>query len=125
MEYFLSNEKLLVEKAKYLSTQAREPVIHYEHKDLGYNYRMSNILASIGRGQLESIDDKVKRRRNIFKLYHETMSHIDGLSFMPEANYGISNRWLTCLTVDPKKLGKTRDDIINVLENENIESRPV
>ena len=121
----LSDNENLVKKAKYLSTQAREPVLHYEHKELGYNYRMSNILASIGRGQLEQIDSKVNKRREVFNYYEESLKSIDGLDFMPEANYGRSNRWLTCLTVDKQKTQNDRNSIIKALEIESIEARPV
>jgi len=121
----LSDNEEYVKKARFLSTQAREPEIHYEHKELGYNYRMSNLLAAIGRGQLQVIDDRVKARRSIFYRYFNALSAIEGIDFMPEASYGRSNRWLTTLTVDPKKTGINRTQIINALEKENIEARPV
>jgi pyridoxal phosphate-dependent aminotransferase EpsN len=108
-----------------LATQAREPEIHYEHKELGYNYRMSNLLAAVGRGQLEVIDDRVSKRRSIFNRYENALSHIDGFTFMQEADYGQSNRWLTTLTVDENIADISRTQIIDALEKENIESRPV
>ena len=121
----LSDDEELVKKARFLATQAREPEIHYEHKELGYNYRLSNLLAAVGRGQLRVLDDRVKMRRLIFKRYYNRLSAIEGIVFMPEATYGHSNRWLTTLTVDPKKTRANRNRIIQVLEKENIEARPL
>ena len=121
----LSNNEEYISKAKFLASQAREPELHYEHKELGYNYRLSNLLAAIGRGQLELIEDRVKTRRSIFNRYEKELSHISGFEFMKEADYGTSNRWLTTLTVDEKISGISRNHIIDKLEKENIESRPV
>ena len=121
----ISNNKEIVKKARFLATQAREPELHYEHKELGYNYRMSNLLAAVGRGQLEVIDNRVSTRRSIFNKYEKALSNIDGFKFMQEAEYGRSNRWLTTLTVDAKVSKVSTTQIINALEKENIESRPV
>lgn len=121
----VSNNEDYIKKARFLASQAREPEIHYEHKELGYNYRMSNLLAAVGRGQLQVIEERVKARREIFERYFEALSGIEGIKFMPEAPYGKTNRWLTTLTVDPQKTGVTRTQIINALEKENIEARPV
>ena len=121
----VSTNEDYVKKARFLSTQAREQVLHYEHKELGYNYRMSNLLAAVGRGQLEVLNDRVSKRKFIFNQYEKVLSHLDGLKFMKEANYGESNRWLTALTVDEKVTGISRNQIIDFLEKENIESRPV
>ena len=121
----VSNNKDYVKKARFLSTQAREHTIHYEHKELGYNYRMSNLTAAIGRGQLEVLDKRILSRRTIFNRYEKALSNIHGFNFMQEAGYGLSNRWLTALTVDEKITGISRNQIIEVLEKENIESRPV
>ena len=121
----VSNNKDYVKKARFLSTQAREHTIHYEHKELGYNYRMSNLLAAVGQGQLEEIDNRVAKRRYIFNQYEKALSNLDGFTFMQEADYGKSNRWLTTLTIDEKIAGISRTQIINALEKENIESRPV
>jgi len=121
----VSNNEEFVTKARFLATQAREPDLHYEHKELGYNYRLSNLLAAVGRGQLEVIDDRVSKRRSIFNQYKKALSHVDGFTFMQEADYGKSNRWLTTLTVDEKSTGISRTHIIDTLEKENIESRPV
>ena len=121
----LSDYEDYIKKARFLATQAREPEIHYEHKELGYNYRLSNLLAAVGRGQLQVLDDRVKARRSIFDRYFNALSAIAGIDFMPEANYGRSNRWLTTLTIDPEKTGVNRTRIIQALEKENIEARPV
>ena len=121
----LSAEESLVKKARFLATQAREPEIHYEHRELGYNYRMSNLLAAVGRGQLQVLDERVEARREIFKRYFDTLSEIKGIEFMPEAKYSGSTRWLTTLTVDQNVTGVNRTQIIQALEKENIEARPV
>ena len=121
----LSNNPVYIKNARFLATQAREPAIHYEHKELGYNYRMSNLLAAVGRGQLRVIDDRVASRRKIFDRYVEELGYMEGVEFMPEAGYGKSNRWLTTLTIDPTKTGVDRTQIIQALEKENIEARPV
>ncbi len=121
----VSSNEDYVKKARFLATQAREPVLHYEHKELGYNYRMSNLLAAVGRGQLEVLDERVAKRNFIFNRYEKALSHVDGLNFMEEANYGKSNRWLTALTVDKEVVGISRSKIIDFLGKESIESRPV
>jgi len=121
----VSNDEKFVEQARFLSTQAREPKIHYEHKELGYNYRMSNLLAAVGRGQLAVLDERVRSKREIFSTYKSALEHIEGFKFMPEASYGISNRWLTTLTINEDAAGFNRDEVIKKLEKENIESRPV
>ena len=121
----VSNNEEFVTKARFLATQAREPDLHYEHKELGYNYRMSNLLAAVGRGQLQNIDHYVSKRRDIYKKYYDALSPVAGIEFMQEAEYGKSNRWLTTLTVDEKVTGISRTQIIDALEKENIESRPV
>jgi len=121
----VSDNEDYIKKARFLATQSREPELHYEHKELGYNYRMSNLLAAVGCGQLQVLDDRVRARRAIFNRYYQALSHIAGLTFMPEAPYGKSNRWLTTLTIDPQVTGVTRTQIISALEKENIESRPV
>ena len=121
----VSNNEDVVKKARFLATQAREPEIHYEHKELGYNYRMSNLLAAVGRGQLQVLDERVQTKRKIFQRYFDALVEIDGIEFMPEAPNSRSNRWLTTLTVDSKKVGINHTQIIDALEKENIESRPV
>lgn len=112
-------------KARFWATQARDPARHYQHSEIGYNYRMSNILAGVGRGQLHVLEERVKSRRAIFNRYYEALSDIEGIQFMPEAPYGKHNRWLTTLTIDPDITGVTVNQLIDQLEKENIESRPV
>ncbi len=119
-----SNEKY-VSKARFLSMQAREPVLHYEHKELGFNYRMSNLLAAVGRGQLLKLDSFVKSRRKIFRRYYKGLKNIKGIDFLFETNNSTSNRWLTTLIINENSFGVCRDNIINALEKENIESRPI
>jgi dTDP-4-amino-4,6-dideoxygalactose transaminase len=120
-----SRDKAIIEQARYLSQQARQPLPHYEHVELGHNYRMSNIVAAIGRGQLRFLTDRVLRKREIFDHYRETLGGLPGISFMPEADYGRSNRWLTVILVDPDEFGADREQLRLALETENIESRPV
>src|SRR5699024_1889929 len=107
------------------ATQARDPAIHYQHSEVGYNYRMSNIVAGIGRGQLEVLDERVEQRRKIYKRYEDALGSIPGIKFQPELEGTYSNRWLTALTINPEKAGVTRTEIIERLEEENIEARPV
>ena len=121
----LSDEEPLVRKARFLATQARESAAHYEHREIGFNYRMSNVLAAIGRGQLRVLTGRVEARRRNFRLYVEALGDLPGVSFMPEAPYGTANRWLTCVLIDPKFFGATREDVRLALERENIESRPL
>jgi dTDP-4-amino-4,6-dideoxygalactose transaminase len=122
---FVSKRRDLVERARYLSTQAREPFPHYEHVEVGYNYRMSNLLAAVGRGQLHSLDERIARRRENTRFYQDILGALPGLMFMPEATYGTTNGWLTCLTIDPSIFGASREDVRLNLETMNIESRPV
>ena len=112
-------------RAKFLATQARENFPYYEHCEVGYNYRMSNIVAAIGRGQLATIEDRVHKRRAIFDCYVRELGGLPGLVFMPEPAWGRSNRWLTCLVIDPLRAGATNEAIRAALEKENIESRPL
>ena len=121
----VSNDEKFVEQARFLSTQAREPVIHYEHKELGYNYRMSNLLAAVGRGQLAVLDERVKSKQEIFSRYKSAIGDIEGIEFMPMANYGKSNCWLTTLLIHEDIAGFNRDTVISALEKEDIESRPI
>ncbi|MGY4688472.1 DegT/DnrJ/EryC1/StrS family aminotransferase [Salibacterium sp. K-3] len=120
-----SNDEAMIQKARFLSTQARDPALHYQHSEVGFNYRMSNIVAGIGRAQLEAIDLRVQQRRNVFTRYQEALGEIDGIDFMPELPGTHSNRWLTALTVDPDKTGIDRTAIIQALAEDNIEARPV
>jgi dTDP-4-amino-4,6-dideoxygalactose transaminase len=111
-------------RGKFLATQAREPTPWYEHRAIGFNYRMSNILAAIGRGQLKNIVERVERRRAIFNRYAELLAPVPGLSFTADPPWSRSNRWLTCIRVSPHS-GVTPEDIRLALEGENIESRPL
>jgi dTDP-4-amino-4,6-dideoxygalactose transaminase len=121
----VSHRRDIVERARHLATQAREPAPHYEHKDVGYNYRMSNLLAAVGRGQLASLPAKLQRRREVNQLYRAAFAETPGIEFMPEADYGRSNMWLTCVTIEPSLFGADREDVRLHLESANIEARPV
>ena len=121
----LSQDKKLVEKAKFLATQARDRAPHYQHSEIGYNYRMSNILAAIGRGQLGVLDERVEQARRIFDYYEGRLGKIPGIGFMPEPEWSRGNRWLTCITIEPEKFGGTREDVRMYLEKHNVESRPL
>lgn len=121
----VSDDEALIERARHLATQARDPAPHYQHSTIGYNYRMSNLLAAVGRGQLQSLEERVVARRKVFERYVAGLGDLPGISFMPEAPYGRCTRWLTCLTFEPREFGATREDVRLALEAENIESRPV
>jgi pyridoxal phosphate-dependent aminotransferase EpsN len=121
----VSDDSELIDHARKLATQARDPAPHYQHSEIGYNYRMSNVLAGIGRGQLRVLDERVQRKRAIFELYRQALGDLPGIEFMPEAPWGRHSRWLTTLTVDPQQFGATREDIRLALEAENIEARPL
>ncbi|ASN04234.1 aminotransferase class I/II-fold pyridoxal phosphate-dependent enzyme [Virgibacillus necropolis] len=121
----VSNDKEALKKSRFLATQARDAAVHYQHSEIGYNYRMSNIVAGIGRAQLEVLDDRVAKRRAIFEKYREAFADQPGFDFMPELEGTKSNRWLTALTVDPEQAGISREEIIEALNNKNIEARPV
>jgi len=120
-----SDDKTLIDQARFLSQQARDPAPHYEHSTIGYNYRMSNIVAAIGRGQLRVLDDRVESKRRIFAYYQEKLGNVSGIKFMPEAPYGISNRWLTVILITPEEFGADRETVRIALESKNIEARPV
>ncbi len=115
----------LVEHARKLSTQARDPAPHYQHTEIGFNYRLSNLLAALGRAQLESLPARVAARRRLNTRYQGLFADTPGISFMPEAGWGEGNRWLTCIVVDPEVFGADREAIRLALEAEDIESRPV
>jgi dTDP-4-amino-4,6-dideoxygalactose transaminase len=121
----VSNSSPLIEKAAKLATQSRDPAPHYEHSELGYNYRMSNVLAGIGRGQLKSLGPRIERRREIFAFYREALGGLPGVGFMPEPEGTRSNRWLTCLTIDPAASNVRPAQVIAALEKDNIEARPL
>jgi dTDP-4-amino-4,6-dideoxygalactose transaminase len=121
----VTNSAKYADLARRLASQAREPAVHYEHKTIGYNYRMSNLLAAVGRSQLRDLRRRVKRRREHFRAYTEDLKDLPGIQMQPEAPWGDSTRWLTCLTVDPKRAGTNREKIRKALEKVNIESRPI
>ena len=121
----ISNDLDLIVHARKLSTQAREPVPYYEHTEIGYNYRMSNILAGVGRGQLRVLRERIAARRRIYQLYAAGLGDLPGIAFMPEPDWGRSTRWLTCILVDADVFGADREDIRLALEAQDIESRPV
>src|SRR4051794_6169181 len=121
----VSEDKSLVEHAVKLATQARDPAPHYEHSEVGYNYRLSNVLAGIGRGQLRVLEDRVAARRRNFDYYVAHLGDLPGVEFMPEAPWGRHTRWLTTLTIEPKQFGADREAVRVALERENIEARPV
>ena len=120
-----SDDAKLIEHARKLSQQAREPLPHYEHEEIGYNYRMSNILAAIGIGQLRVLEERVRKKRSISDYYVSQLEGLAGVTFMPEALHGRSNRWLSIILIDPKLAGTDRETVRLALEAENIESRPV
>jgi pyridoxal phosphate-dependent aminotransferase EpsN len=120
-----SDNENMIQKAKFLSTQARDPAPHYQHSHIGYNYRLSNVLAGIGRGQLHVLEDRVMARRANYDFYKRELGGLPGIHFMPEAEFGRSNRWLTCLTIESDKFGATREDVRLAMEKENIEARPL
>ena len=126
----VSNDGEMIENARYLATQARDPAPHYQHSQIGYNYRMSNVLAGIGRGQLDVLNDRVSARRNNNDRYKQYFSNHNkagfDIRFQEEPQGYYSNRWLTCILVDPSKnKGLTREEIRLAMENENIETRPL
>ena len=120
-----ADDESLIQTARFLSQQARDPAPHYEHSQLGYNYRMSNILAAIGRGQLRVLEERVEAKRKIFDYYRQTLGDLPGVEFMPEAPYGRCTRWLAVVLVTPEAFGVDREKLRLALEEENIESRPL
>jgi len=120
----LSSTRSLIERARYLATQARLPAPHYEHEDVGFNYRMSNLCAAVGRGQLRSLDEKVARRRAVCSRYQAALGSVDGVSFMPEAPQGMSTRWLTVIQVNESRVGVSRQAVQELLDRDGIEVRP-
>ena len=120
-----SADPALIARARHLSTQAREPAAHYEHRELGYNFRLSNLLAAVGVAQLSDLDRRVQRRRAIHARYVQALGHLPGLSFMPEAPWARATRWLSVMLVDEAAFGAGPDCIRAALDDANIESRPV
>jgi pyridoxal phosphate-dependent aminotransferase EpsN len=114
-----------IKRARFWSTQARDPGIAYEHSDVGYNYRLSNVLAAIGRGQLMVLDERVRQRRAVANRYIDAFAGLPGIEPMPEASYGLHTRWLSCFLIDPLAFGCSRDDLLGRLTAADIEARPV
>lgn len=121
----VSNDGEELNKARFLATQARDYAAHYQHSQLGYNYRMSNVLAGIGRAQLEVLKERVSARRAIFKRYYQELAHVPGIKFMPELPGTRSNRWLTVLTLDENEASVSIEVLLRALAEQNIEARPV
>ena len=121
----VTESKEWADRARFLATQARDPAPHYQHSTLGYNYRLSNLLAAVGRGQLAQLADRVAAKRELNQFYRRALGDLPGFAFMPEIEGGRSTFWLTCLTVDPDAFGASREDIRLHLESSNIEARPV
>ncbi|WP_077706067.1 DegT/DnrJ/EryC1/StrS family aminotransferase [Virgibacillus dokdonensis] len=118
----ISNNEEKIAKARFWATQARDKARHYQHSELGFNYRMSNVVAGIGRGQLKVLDDRVAKKNYIFDYYKKELENLEGIEFMPTNSFDAPNRWLSCITLN----GKVRPiDIMEALEKENIESRPI
>ena len=120
----VSADEGLVERVRFLSTQAKEPAPHYEHHEVGFNYRLSNLLAAFGRGQLSALGERIERRRSFFDRYVEVLGDVEGVTFQPEIEGGFCNRWLTCALVRPERAGFRAEDLRLHLEGDDIESRP-
>lgn len=121
----LSNRAEWIDRARHLATQAREQALHYEHQEVGYNYRMSNLLAGLGLSQFADLDRRIAVRRAHFEAYTEAFADLDGLSMMPLSNEGSVNYWLSCVLLHSEQSKTTRDTVIAALEAENIEARPL
>lgn len=122
----ISENEYYIKQSRFLATQARDHAPHYQHTEIGYNYRMSNVCAAIGRGQMEVLDEHIQLRRNNFEIYRNAFSTIEGISLLDEPKGSFSNRWLSTILVDPLKTnGITREDIRIALEKDNVESRPL
>jgi dTDP-4-amino-4,6-dideoxygalactose transaminase len=121
----VSDDAALVARARHLASQAKQATTHYEHEEVGYNYRLSNLLAALGRAQLARLDGFVERRREINRRYRAALQGVDGIAFLPEAPGGRSTCWLTCVLLDEKRLGAGPNAIREHLETRNVEARPV
>ncbi len=121
----VTEDRAIADKARFLATQARDSAPHYQHSEMGYNYRLSNVLAGIGRGQLQVLAERVAARRHNFEVYRQALEALPGVEFMPEASFGQATRWLSCLTINPQFSGTDREQLRLALAAENIESRPV
>lgn len=121
----VSADESMIVHARKLASQARDQAPHYQHSEIGYNYRLSNVLAGIGRAQLRVLDERVRRRREIFEFYRRSLEDLPGIDFMPEADWGRHTRWLTTLTLSESAFGATSRDVLDALERDNIEARPI
>jgi pyridoxal phosphate-dependent aminotransferase EpsN len=121
----VARDLALIEKSRFWSTQAKEPGLAYHHTQLGYNYRMSNVLAGIGRGQLRVLDARVHQRRAVALRYAEAFADLPGFELMPQAPYGLHTNWLSCFLVNENEFGCSRNELIRELDQANIETRPV
>lgn len=119
----VGHSQKMIDRARHLSTQARDDFPYYHHTTIGYNYRMSNVVAAIGRGQLSVIEEKVEKKRRNYQRYHELFKNIDGIDLMPQNSFERANCWLTCISVDSDKCGATNEDFRLALDEQNIESR--
>lgn len=122
---FVTNDKEHADRVRYWSTQARNPGVNYLHSEVGYNYRLSNVLAGILRGQLEVLDQRVETRRAIAFRYRDALADLPGFTLMPQADYGHHTNWLSCFLIDPREFGLSPQQLIDYLKAANIESRPV
>lgn len=121
----VSHNESLVKDARFLATQARDEAPHYQHSQIGYNYRMSNICAGVGRGQMEVLAKRIAQRRAVYNKYYEVLHNKKGIHFVTEPTGYFSNRWLTTILINPTEAGFTREELRLALEKENIESRPL
>ena len=121
----VSSDAKMIEKARFLATQARDAAPHFQHSHIGFNYRMSNVLAAIGRGQLRVLPTRIAARKSNFDFYRNALGDLPGIQFMPISDAGQPNFWLTCLTINPAEFGATREDVRLALEANNIEARPI
>lgn len=121
----VSEDESLISRSRFLATQARDAAKHYQHSVVGYNYRMSNIVAGIGRGQMEVLDERIAQKRAIFTRYSDEFQKYEGLIMMPELEGTFSNRWLSTMLLDPAKISITPNELIDALDSENIEARPI
>lgn len=122
---FVSKNREAADQVRFWATQARNAGVAYDHSHLGYNYRMSNVLAGIGRGQLQVLDERVQQRRGVAFRYRDAFHAIPGITFMPQAGYGVNTNWLSCFLIDEAQFGCSRDRLIDKLKTVGIESRPV
>ena len=121
----LADKGSWIDRARFLATQAREPVAHYEHRELGYNYRLSNVLAGLGLSQLDDLSRRIAAKRAHFEAYRAALGELPGVRFMPIEDPDAANYWLTCMTIDPVEGGSSRDAVIAALEAADVEARPL